>query len=136
MASSDSAENLGTSAKLRLRAGGRAPIGAMLAAVLLTGCGGHSHRTASATPSGLFDAQNQTTLSCLAHQKQPPGPLYTGGVHADTAHILQMMQYYTSNGSKPFCDKAKPSAIDLDWARLYVSLGGSPAKVPAVLDAP
>ncbi|MGI8666343.1 MAG: hypothetical protein ACR2N4_09975 [Jatrophihabitans sp.] len=92
----------------------------------LVGCGHHaSHAT-----SGLFDNQQQASLSCMAHQGQQPGPLYTAGAQgADTAHVLQMMQYYTSNGSKPYCDGAKPSAIDQAWARLYVLLGGQATMV-------
>lgn len=102
----------------------------------LAGCRAHSSHPAVAKPSGLFDNQNQATLGCLAHQGQQPGPLYTAGAQADTGHVLQMMQYYTSNGTKPFCDGAKPTAFDLDWARLYVSLGGQAAKVRAILASP
>lgn len=108
----------------------RRVLGAALATLMLlvgvTGCG-RTHKSAAA---GLFDDQQQASLTCMTHQHQQPGPLYTGGEqHADTAHILQMMQYYTSNGSKPYCDGARPSAIDQAWAKLYVSLGGQAVKV-------
>jgi hypothetical protein len=107
------------------------PLATVVTLVLVAGCGSHKHAAAAA---GLFDDQGQATLTCLAHQGQQPGSLYTGGMRsADTAHILQMMQYYTSNGSKPYCDGAKPTAIDRAWGRLYVSLGGPAAKVSTVL---
>ena len=102
--------------------------------VALTGCGHSSKKAAIA--AGLFDSQNQTKLTCMTHQTQQPGPLYTGGAaSADTAHILEMMQYYTANGAKPYCDGAKASADDAQWAKLYVSLGGAAAKVPSALGA-
>lgn len=105
-------------------------LGAGLATLLvlggLTGCS----RTHKSAATGLFDNQQQATLTCMTHQLEPPGPLYNGGEqHADTAHILQMMQYYTSNGSKPYCDGARPSTLDRAWAKLYVALGGQAAKV-------
>ncbi len=105
-------------------------LGTGLAALMviggIAGCG-HTHKSAA---TGLFDDQQQATLTCMTHQSQRPGPLYTGAAqHADTAHILQMMQYYTSNGAKPYCDGASPTTIDQAWARLYVSLGGQAVKV-------
>ena len=98
----------------------------------LTGCGHSSKKTAVA--AGLFDSQNQAKLTCMTHQTQQPGPLYTGGAaKADTAHILEMMQYFTANGAKPYCDGAKATSDDTQWAKLYVSLGGAAAKVPTAL---
>lgn len=107
--------------------------GTAVLAVIATvaGCG-HQHRGAA----GLLDDQRQASVTCMAHQSQQPGRLYTGGAQAgDTAHILQMMQYYTSNGAKPYCDGARPTAIDRSWARLYVSLGGQVAKVHTAIGA-
>ena len=114
----------------------RRPATLALAAVALTaalaGCGHSSKKPAVA--AGLFDSQNQAKLTCMAHQTQHPGTLYTGGAAgADTAHILEMLQYYTANGAKPYCDGAKPTATDVQWAKLYVSLGGATAKVPSAL---
>lgn len=105
-------------------------LGAGLATLMVmggvTGCG----RTHKSAATGLFDDQQQASLTCMTHQHELPGLLYTGGTqHADTAHILQLMQYYTSNGSKPYCDGARPSTIDHAWAKLYVALGGPAAKV-------
>ncbi len=98
----------------------------------VAGCS-HRHRGVAA---GLFDDQRQASVTCMAHQSEQPGPLYTGGAQAaDTAHILQMMQYYTSNGAKPYCDGARPTAIDRSWAALYVSLGGQAAKVHTAIGA-
>lgn len=95
--------------------------------VLSAGCG---HKAHQAAPSGLFDNQQQASLACMAHQSQQPGTLYIAGAQgADTAHILQMMQYFASNGNKPYCDGAKPSAIDQAWGRLFVSLGGAASAV-------
>lgn len=105
---------------------------ALAATALLTGCGhGKPHQAAS---SGLFDNQQQASITCMAHQSQQPGVLYTGGAQGgDTAHILQMMQYYTSNGTKAYCDGAKPTVIDQAWARLYLTLGGTTAAVHSAL---
>jgi hypothetical protein len=107
-------------------------IAAIVATALLAGCGhGKPHPAAS---SGLFDNQQQATITCMAHQTQRPGVLYTGGANgADTAHILQMMQYYTSNGKRTYCDGAKPTAIDQAWARLYLTLGGTTDAVRSAL---
>jgi hypothetical protein len=99
----------------------------------LAGCGGGKSKTA-ASQTGLFNNQNQAKITCLAHQTQAPSVLYTGGANgADTAHILEMLQYYTANGDKTYCDSAKASAIDLDWAHLYVKLGGDATKVRTIL---
>ncbi|MDQ2838079.1 MAG: hypothetical protein M3Y42_10290 [Actinomycetota bacterium] len=108
----------------------RSSLAMLVAVALLAGCG---HRAKPAAQSGLFDNQDQATISCLKHQSEQPGPLYTGGQSADTAHILQMMQYFTSNGAKPYCDGAKATAIDQTWAKLYLSLGGTSHDVRAVL---
>ncbi len=109
------------------------PIATALAVMaLLAGCG-HS-KAHPAASSGLFDNQQQATITCMTHQKQQPGVLYTGGANgADTAHILQMMQYYTSNGKKAYCDGAKPTAVDQAWGRLYLTLGGTADAVRSVL---
>lgn len=102
----------------------------LVAALLMTGCGHHGGAP-KASQQGLFN--DQQAGSCMAHQPGRPGPLYTAGAGADTAHILQMMQYYTANGTKPYCDRAAPNAADQAWGQLYVSLGGLRARVRTVL---
>ncbi|MGW4652518.1 hypothetical protein [Kitasatospora sp. NPDC004289] len=74
---------------------------------------------------GSFDAGPAVPApTCLAHQPERPGPRYTSGQGAEPRAVLEMMRYYTANGTKPFCDGAAPTAEDRRWAELYVELGG------------
>lgn len=106
-------------------------LGLSLAALVVSSCGG-----GHAGASGLFDDQNQTAIGCMNHQEQQPGELYTGGDHADTGHILEMMQYLTRHGDEPYCDGKTATAIDAAWGKLYVSLGGQQSNVRTVLSRP
>jgi hypothetical protein len=70
---------------------------------------------------------------CLVHQTVAPGPAYRGGVSGDTGAALGFLRYYTSHGRDPFCDGSSATSIDRTWARLYVDLTGSPARVRTML---
>ncbi|WP_371483555.1 hypothetical protein [Kitasatospora sp. NBC_00315] len=100
------------------------PLAALLATVLLGGCG--------ASDDGSLDSQAATpTPTCLVHQANQPANRYTDGTGADTRSVLEMMRYYTANGTKAFCDGKPPTSTDLRWMNLYTTLGGDGAHVPA-----
>ncbi|WP_195911344.1 hypothetical protein [Streptomyces kaniharaensis] len=92
---------------------------ALLGAVLLSGC---SH------PSDAgFDAQSATpSPTCLVHQTRDPGNRYTAGNSAAPRAVLEMMRYYTANGTKAYCDGQPPTGTDRHWTGLYTTLGGDP----------
>ncbi|RKE23648.1 hypothetical protein [Streptomyces sp. TLI_171] len=93
-------------------------------AALLTGCG--SER------DGSFDAQPDTpSPTCLQHQEQQPGSRYTGGEKSDPTAVLEMMRFYTANGTKAYCDGRAPTAVDRRWTDLYTGLGGDAGHVAA-----
>ncbi|QKW23173.1 hypothetical protein HUT16_32475 [Kitasatospora sp. NA04385] len=96
-----------------------------LTAALLTGC-------SSGTQNGSFDAQPGTpSPTCLQHQGQEPGSRYTGGEKSDPTAVLEMMRFYTANGTKAYCDGKPPTDTDLRWTRLYTDLGGGAGHVAA-----
>ncbi|MDH6574562.1 hypothetical protein [Kitasatospora sp. MAP5-34] len=85
--------------------------------------------TASCDPagSGSFDAQPSTpSPTCLAHQTGTPDKRYTGGENSDPLAVLELMRFYTANGTKVFCDGRPPTEADKRWTTLYVTLGGDP----------
>ncbi|MFD8780914.1 hypothetical protein [Kitasatospora sp. NPDC059599] len=94
----------------------------LLAAPLLAACGDE--------PGGSFDAQPGTpSPSCLLHQSREPGTDYTGGEKSDPRAVLEMMRFYTANGTKTYCDGKPPSDTDRRWTDLYAGLGGDPSRV-------
>ncbi|MEV4561584.1 hypothetical protein AB0K51_32015 [Kitasatospora sp. NPDC049285] len=96
---------------------------ATVTAALLTGCGGPK-------ADGSFDAQPGTpSPTCLQHQAQQPGSRYTGGQQSDPTAVLEMMRFYTANGTKAYCDGRPPADADLHWMRLYTDLGGDAGHV-------
>ncbi len=96
---------------------------ALLAASLLAACGGE--------PDGSFDAQPGTpSPSCIQHQSQDPGTKYTSGETSDPRSVLEMMRFYTANGTKAFCDGEPPTDTDRHWTDLYAKLGGDASHVP------
>ncbi|WP_371495095.1 hypothetical protein OG871_07085 [Kitasatospora sp. NBC_00374] len=112
---------------MTIRAARRAPLLlclALAAVSLLAACGGGRH--------GSFDAQpGSPSSSCLQHQKRAPGVEYTGGQSSDPTAVLEMMRFYTANGTRTFCDGKPPTDIDRRWAELYVALGGGADHVGA-----
>ncbi|MEV4613176.1 hypothetical protein AB0K43_11320 [Kitasatospora sp. NPDC049258] len=94
----------------------------LLAAPLLAACG--------AEPDGSFDARPGTpSPTCIQHQSQDPGAKYTGGEKSDPRSVLEMMRFYTANGTKAYCDGKPPTATDRRWTELYATLGGDPRHV-------
>ncbi|MEV8099865.1 hypothetical protein [Kitasatospora sp. NPDC085879] len=90
---------------------------ALLAAPLLAAC--------ATGRDDSFDAQTGTpSPSCLQHQSTLPGTRYTGGDESDPTAVLQMMRFYTANGTKAFCDGRPPTDADRRWTELYTQLGG------------
>ncbi|MEU3495291.1 hypothetical protein [Kitasatospora cineracea] len=93
-------------------------------AALLTGCGGGK-------PDGSFDAQPGTpSPTCLQHQQQEPGGKYTSGQQSDPRAVLEMMRFYTANGTKAYCDGEPPTDTDRRWTELYTTLGGDASHLP------
>ncbi|PYC70179.1 hypothetical protein C7C46_27635 [Streptomyces tateyamensis] len=96
------------------------PLAALLATAALTACG--------ASSEGALDTQANTPApTCLVHQTKNPAQRYTPGTGADTLAVLDLMRYYTANGTKPYCDGRPPTTTDKRWTQLYTSLGGAPA---------
>ncbi|MFG2823332.1 hypothetical protein ACGFX4_28370 [Kitasatospora sp. NPDC048365] len=96
---------------------------ALAAAPLLAACGGAA--------DGSFDAQpSAPSPSCIQHQQQEPGSRYTSGPSADPRSVLEMMRFYTANGTKAYCDGKPPTDTDRHWTALYTKLGGDPGHVP------
>jgi hypothetical protein len=91
---------------------------ALLLAPLTAACGTDA--------DGRFDAQSATpSPACIRHQTREPGRSYTAGQQSDPHAVLEMMRFYTANGTKPYCDGAAPTAADRRWTGLYVELGGN-----------
>ncbi|MEW1859794.1 MULTISPECIES: hypothetical protein [unclassified Streptomyces] len=106
----------------------RRPLAAALttvfAAAALSACAGPT--------TGPLDAQTATpSPTCRVHQTKQPALPYTAGAHADTISVLQLMHYYTANGTKAFCDGKPPTDADRQWTDLYTRLGGAPAHLSA-----
>ncbi|MDN3358524.1 hypothetical protein [Actinomadura sp. DC4] len=94
---------------------------ALAALVTMTGCGG---------TSGTFDAGHGTAaLTCMEHQRHTPPVNYTD----DTARGLLLLRYYTTNGTRPYCDHRHATPADRAWARLYLKLGANPSPVSSIL---
>ncbi|WP_331766224.1 hypothetical protein [Embleya sp. NBC_00896] len=114
--------------RTRTRAGTTLVTAAVLAcAAACTGSGGD--RDSGQPP---FVAAPQT-VACQEHQAGRPGPEYTSEQDGDTAKIMGVLEHYTANGRKPFCDGKAPTATDRAWARLYIDLGADPAYLPTAL---
>ncbi|MFE3878632.1 hypothetical protein ACFXPX_30075 [Kitasatospora sp. NPDC059146] len=95
---------------------------ALAAVTALAGCGGE--------PDGRFDAQAGTpSPSCIQHQSQDPGSAYTGREKSDPKSVLEMMRFYTANGTKTYCDGRPPTDTDRHWTELYTALGGDAVHV-------
>ncbi|WP_052443329.1 hypothetical protein [Streptacidiphilus neutrinimicus] len=88
----------------------------LAAAALLSGC--------TATEGALNAQPDTPSPTCLVHQSKDPATRYTAGTSADTLSILELMRYYTANGTKPFCDGKPATATDHRWMDLYTRLGG------------
>ncbi|MGB3439331.1 MAG: hypothetical protein WBA97_11325 [Actinophytocola sp.] len=73
-------------------------------------------------------------LSCMRHQPQPPGTRYTDATIRRTGETFALLRYYTANGAKPYCDGKGPTAVDRQWADIYVRLGADRNNVAALLD--
>lgn len=84
-------------------------------------------------PGPVFDDEAAADISCLTHQAGEPGARYTDRELRNSAEVLALMRYYTAHGAKPFCDGAPAAESDRAWAQVYVDLGGTTEKVPAVL---
>lgn len=103
-------------------------IAAALLGLVLSGCG-------DADADGAFAAGTEPLpLTCMQHQQEEPGTLYTDESRAETTAILTMLRYYTANRDvRRFCDDKGPTEVDRAWARTYVDLGAEPANVAHLL---
>ncbi|MET9630947.1 hypothetical protein ABZX92_26090 [Lentzea sp. NPDC006480] len=79
--------------------------------------------TSQGTATAQFDDEQQSDISCLKHQEQQPGEEYFDEGNWDTVVSLSILRYYTTNGTKPYCDGKAASAADQGWRELYVRMG-------------
>lgn len=84
-------------------------------------------------PGHRFDNERGADITCMRHQEHGPGARYTDDTLQRSEETLTLLRYYTSHGSKPYCDGAGPTDVDRAWARLYVDLGADPTNLAAPL---
>jgi hypothetical protein len=84
-------------------------------------------------PGPVFNNEGAGELACMAHQADSPGARYTEQEMRNTAEVLALMRYFTTNGAKPYCDATPATEDDKAWAQVYVNLGGTNDKVSTVL---
>ena len=89
----------------------------VLAVLALAACSTSQEATAQ------FDDERQSDVSCLKHQEQTPGEEYFDEGNWDTVVSLSILRYYTSNGTKPYCDGKAATVADQGWRKLYVQMG-------------
>jgi hypothetical protein len=73
-------------------------------------------------------------LTCMKHQPEPPGTRYTDDAARSTTETLALLRYYTTSGTKPYCDGKGPTDIDRQWVDIYVRLGAVRKNVATLLD--
>lgn len=106
----------------------RRPIAALVLALVAPALGA----CAGASADGALNAQDASpSPRCRVHQSEKPGDRYTGGTRADPRAVLELMRYYTANGSKRFCDGKGPTGIDREWSDLYAELSARPSDTGA-----
>ncbi|GHH34638.1 hypothetical protein [Lentzea cavernae] len=89
----------------------------VLAALALAAC------STGGTPAAQFDDERQADVSCMKHQEQTPEEAYFDEGNWDTVVSLSILRYYTSNGTKPYCDGKTATEADQGWRSLYVRMG-------------
>lgn len=89
----------------------------VFALVALAACSTQSSAVAQ------FDDEQQSDISCMKHQEQTPGDEYFVEDNWDTVVSLSILRYYTSNGTKPYCDGKAATSADEGWKKLYVQMG-------------
>lgn len=89
----------------------------VLAVLALAAC------SSQGTATVQFDDEQQSDISCLKHQEQQPGEEYFDEGNWDTVVSLSILRYYTTNGTKPYCDGKTASSADQGWRKLYVQMG-------------
>ncbi|MEV6238327.1 hypothetical protein [Lentzea sp. NPDC051838] len=77
----------------------------------------------SGSATAQFDDEQQSDISCMKHQEQTPGEEYFDEGNWDTVVSLSILRYYTSNGTKPYCDGKGASEADEGWKKLYLQMG-------------
>lgn len=82
----------------------------------------------------VFDNEGGQQISCMQHQTGKPGSRYTDVEKRNTAELLTVLRYYTSHGTKPYCDNAPPTEADRAWADFYVQQGADRTKVAPLLN--
>lgn len=95
----------------------------VLAVLALAACSAQPAATAQ------FDDEGQSDVSCMKHQEQTPGEEYFDEGSWDTVVSLSILRYYTSNGSKPYCDGKEATAADQGWRKLYVRMGADQTNI-------
>ena len=112
-----------------------------LSAMAVSGLAGCKSST-SATPTptagpAVFHVQegfspNSAKEPCLLHQTDAPTSAFVGGASSDPKRELPFLAYYRANGKKAFCDGKPSTAVDKQWAQLYVQLTNNPADVAGI----
>lgn len=98
-------------------------VASVLAALLLAGC------SAAAEQDGpTFVLPDGDTVTCQEHQPSPPSAAYAGDASADTVAMLDLLQYWTANGDKPYCDGEPPTENDVLWSQTVDRLQGRPSE--------
>lgn len=105
------------------------PLIAIAVGLLVAGCAAEAP-----DPGPKFDDEGQRETACMAHQPAAPGARYTDTTLRRTGETLLVLRYYTTNGTKPYCDGAGPTDTDRAWAKLYVDLGADRTNVADPLE--
>ncbi|MFD9700409.1 membrane lipoprotein lipid attachment site-containing protein [Lentzea sp. NPDC059081] len=90
----------------------------VFAALALTACTSQGD-----VATAQFDDERQSDVPCMKHQDQTPGEEYFDEGDWDTVVSLSILRYYTTNGTKPYCDGKAASEADQGWRKLYVRMG-------------
>ncbi|MEV6008597.1 hypothetical protein AB0M29_17500 [Streptomyces sp. NPDC051976] len=94
------------------------PFAPLLVTVLaLSACGASAPRTGA-----LNTGTPNPHPTCRVHQQVLPDSDYTAGAHAAPLPVLEMLRYYTSQRTLPFCDAKPPNPQDMAWSKLYTRL--------------
>jgi hypothetical protein len=71
----------------------------------------------------------------MRHQHTLPSAADTDP-NGNVGHRVVVLQYYTADGSQPYCDHQPASGTDLAWMRSYVAQGADASHVARWLRHP
>ena len=82
--------------------------------------------------SSDFTPASAAGITCMDHQAHSPATQDTDP-SVSMFVTLPVIRYYKENGSKPYCDGQRPTAIDQQWAQYSVDHGGAADSVQPIL---